>query len=589
MSKLPAFEVGKAVKPRLNRRKAIVSLLQGRADDLFITGIGAAKSDVLAAVGSDSPIVFPLDGAMGCAVSVGLGLALTQPSRRIVVVTGDGELLMNLGSLAVVGVLSPANLIVVCIDNEHYGECGFQPTHTAYGTDLATIAYGSGITNVLRAQEWSELLSVAEIFDAADGPSFVLLKTSNEMSDELPRTRDAAVNKYIFRQAVAGITVNDISRAFVRQKPKVGEKGGLRKRSITSPAIIGVRRPSVSYVLAARSLAAWIEPFVQSDAFDASIAFWENGEAPPTKLRQGDPAVLLSTHDTLFRDAELAENARNIMAHNVFAAKIAHDKHLMATHAQTISGLTPIPEFSIESAAEYLAQAGDHTILAKKISGTEGVSNIVIGNDNDLRKFEKSEKTREYLLQPFISGDEISVNLILGPRNSAHIYHPVGKGKSLPNKPHPALRERRFPLTRSCEGDFDVRQAMDVAKSYAAQIRSWGIYEIELIYKDGKLYFLEVNPRISATLRMSMVVSERNVLLDLANVATFRPIGSSRIRTKGVSEEFPLGKEEIAVLKSRMSTGDGVHFSSRRVTVFGRSKQELLAKKSEITEILSAG
>src|SRR5207245_1177345 len=97
-------------------------------------GRGSAAWDCTAA--GDHPLTFPLWGAMGSACMMGLGLALAQPKRRVLVVTGDGEMLMGLGSLATVGVQRPANLAVVVLDNERYGETGLQKTHTGDGRDL---------------------------------------------------------------------------------------------------------------------------------------------------------------------------------------------------------------------------------------------------------------------------------------------------------------------------------------------------------------------------------------------------------------------------------------------------------------------
>src|SRR5213595_418724 len=122
----------------LSRRSAVARILADRRDTLVVTGLGSPTYDC-AAVG-DHPLNFYLWGAMGSAVTVGLGLALAQPKRRVLVVTGDGEMLMGLGALATVGVQQPKNLSVVVIDNEHYGETGMQATHTASGIDLAAAA-----------------------------------------------------------------------------------------------------------------------------------------------------------------------------------------------------------------------------------------------------------------------------------------------------------------------------------------------------------------------------------------------------------------------------------------------------------------
>ena len=90
----------------------------------MVAGLGSTAWDVTAA--GDRPLNFPLWGAMGGAAMLGLGLALAQPARRVLVMTGDGELLMGLGSLATIAVQRPPNLAIVVFDNERYGETGMQ-------------------------------------------------------------------------------------------------------------------------------------------------------------------------------------------------------------------------------------------------------------------------------------------------------------------------------------------------------------------------------------------------------------------------------------------------------------------------------
>ena len=130
------------MKPSLPRRDVVKKLLSNRKDLLVIAGLGSTSWDITAA--GDSPLSFPIWGAMGQAAMIGLGLALARPERRVLVVTGDGEMLMGLGSLATIGVQQPANLTLVVIDNERYGETGMQATHTAHGVDLAAIAKACG-------------------------------------------------------------------------------------------------------------------------------------------------------------------------------------------------------------------------------------------------------------------------------------------------------------------------------------------------------------------------------------------------------------------------------------------------------------
>ncbi len=118
----------------MERRAFVKRLLADRGDLLVVCGLGSPTYDVAAA--GDHPLNLYLWGAMGGAAMIGLGLALARPDRRVAVLTGDGEALMGLGSLATIGVKQPANLAIVVLDNQHYGETGMQPSHTSAGIDL---------------------------------------------------------------------------------------------------------------------------------------------------------------------------------------------------------------------------------------------------------------------------------------------------------------------------------------------------------------------------------------------------------------------------------------------------------------------
>ena len=126
----------------LRRREVVQELLKSREGLLVVAGLGAPAWDTTAS--GDHPLTFPLWGGMGGAVSIGLGLALAQPDQRVLVITGDGEMLMGLGSLSTVGLQQPENLAVVVLDNEHFGETGMQTTHTAASVNLAEIARALG-------------------------------------------------------------------------------------------------------------------------------------------------------------------------------------------------------------------------------------------------------------------------------------------------------------------------------------------------------------------------------------------------------------------------------------------------------------
>ena len=129
--------MAKSKKSTLDRREVVKTILAQRQDALLVTGLGSSCYD---AGTVDHPNTFYLWGGMGGAAMIGLGLALAQPKRRVLVITGDGEMLMGLGSLATIAVAKASNLTILVIDNELYSETGMQPTHTSQGVDLAGIA-----------------------------------------------------------------------------------------------------------------------------------------------------------------------------------------------------------------------------------------------------------------------------------------------------------------------------------------------------------------------------------------------------------------------------------------------------------------
>ena len=130
------------------RRAAMATLLANRPDNLVVVpGLGSCTWDAFAA--GDDDRNFYLWGAMGGAAMIGLGLALAKPNARVAVITGDGEMLMGLGSLATIGVQKPNNLAIVVFDNGLYGETGMQASHTCGGVDLLDVARGCGIARVI--------------------------------------------------------------------------------------------------------------------------------------------------------------------------------------------------------------------------------------------------------------------------------------------------------------------------------------------------------------------------------------------------------------------------------------------------------
>tara|TARA_B100000700_G_scaffold323456_1_gene427266 strand:- start:879 stop:1469 length:591 start_codon:yes stop_codon:yes gene_type:complete len=186
----------------LNRRQVVAKILENRGSLLVISGLGAPTWDV-AAVG-DHQNNFYLWGAMGGAVLTGLGLALAQPKRRILVITGDGEMLMGLGGLATVAVQKPSNFAVCIIDNQRYGETGMQETHTHYGVDLAQMALGAGFRTAQMVYNKNQLIKSIPILYEETGPVLVNIKVKD---GPLPMTlppRDGLLLKHRFRENLVG-------------------------------------------------------------------------------------------------------------------------------------------------------------------------------------------------------------------------------------------------------------------------------------------------------------------------------------------------------------------------------------------------
>ena len=185
----------------LDRRAAARALLADRSDDLLVvTGLGSTTYDV-ASVGEDDRN-FYLWGAMGGAAMVGLGLALARTDRRVAVITGDGEMLIGLGSLATIGVQRPANLAVVVFDNGLYGETGSQASHSGAGVDLTAVARACGIPNILDVQDEAELTRLAGLLRTLDGTLFARVRISTEDVPRVLPTRDGVELKLRFRRAV---------------------------------------------------------------------------------------------------------------------------------------------------------------------------------------------------------------------------------------------------------------------------------------------------------------------------------------------------------------------------------------------------
>ena len=185
----------------LDRRDVVKKLLAERGGLLVVSGLGAPTYDVAAA--GDSSLNFYLWGAMGSAAMIGLGLAQAKPKSRVAVITGDGEMLMGMGSLATIGVQRPKNLAVIVFDNRRYGETGMQASHTDKGVDLVGVAKSCGIARAYDVEDVAGLRKVAGELASLNETLFARVHIAADDPQRVLPTKDGVELKNRFRRAVA--------------------------------------------------------------------------------------------------------------------------------------------------------------------------------------------------------------------------------------------------------------------------------------------------------------------------------------------------------------------------------------------------
>ena len=199
--------------PTLQRRPLVKMILAGADDNLLvIAGLGSPNWDITNA--GDRPLNMPLWGGMGAPVPMGLGLAIAQPTKRVLVITGDGDMLMSLSSLATVAAQQPDNLAICVLDNEKFGETGNQatatsprnngPTDSGAGTDLSVVARGCGIADSALVRAESEVAQLVSDLRKKKGPVFRVVKVMVEKLEFVMPPQDGAHLKDRFRQALLG-------------------------------------------------------------------------------------------------------------------------------------------------------------------------------------------------------------------------------------------------------------------------------------------------------------------------------------------------------------------------------------------------
>ncbi len=187
---------------KLQRRWVVEKLLADRGDSLVIAGVGSTVWDCAAA--GDHPLTFPLWNAMGAAAMVGLGVALAQPFRDVMVITGDGEILMQVGALATIAAQKPKNLSIIVLDNECYAETGAQPTHTGMGVDLTVVAAGFGFSESRLIRSAEEVMKLCGAIHQKNGALLAQVKIDTAPLPRVMPPRDGSYLKDRFRSALLG-------------------------------------------------------------------------------------------------------------------------------------------------------------------------------------------------------------------------------------------------------------------------------------------------------------------------------------------------------------------------------------------------
>lgn len=186
----------------MDRREVVAALVKDRGNALVVTGLGSSTYDAYAV--GDHDLNFYLWGGMGGAAMAGLGLALAQPKRRVLVITGDGEMLMGIGSLATIAVAAPKNFAIAVIDNGHYGETGMQRAHTGLGVDITGMAKAAGFKSATTLRSMNALKAWLNTWHHKSGPVFADIKVAAVQAPMRLPMRDGTAIKHRFRQALLG-------------------------------------------------------------------------------------------------------------------------------------------------------------------------------------------------------------------------------------------------------------------------------------------------------------------------------------------------------------------------------------------------
>jgi carbamoylphosphate synthase large subunit len=353
--------------------------------------------------------------------------------------------------------------------------------------------------------------------------------------------------------------------------------------------------PEVLFVLGRRSWLRWLPDFLADPQYNYSLEF--SDRIDPDNLDQfifnvvkepRDAVVFLSDHSTIVRDAEVEQRisyygVTSTVCQPLSVAEMSRDKRLMMHHAKRVAGLHTIPELTYEEALSYLDADPSHAVVGKLASGTEGEGMTLFHTAESLRKrYHSLTPSYAYVLQPFIHGEEYSLT-ILCDRRRYQVYEPVSKGMTSRQGVHPCRRERVVPGRFR---DRTIRSRMiELGVSYVRNLRPRGLVEIEFIVSDGEVYFLEINPSVTTTMRMVAGISLRNPFAEIAKMGLGMKLENGLVPIWGNAIEFPLPHELPESLNRELCEQGDVSVSSR-VTVYARSVDGLTRRVDEVRSLV---
>jgi len=331
---------------------------------------------------------------------------------------------------------------------------------------------------------------------------------------------------------------------------------------------VHLNRPRLLVLLGTQSWSDWIGPFLETEDFEVECR--SSLEAADCSGHR-DATVFLSSHESLRRDLRLAETLPGPVFHQPEAVvRLAMDKRAMGRRAERVEGIHAIPDLTPGMARELLGRGLVSAIVAKPPDGTAGEGMRMFYRAADLATTGTRLYEGDFLLQPYLEGEELSVNSAWHA-GACRFYPPVAKG-STRERLHPSLR------TRTCPAPLLHEQAWNhLCRACVAYMRPFepeGFVEFEFLSREGRFFLLEINPRLSATLRMTAVAASSSPFLDLLGAAVGVRLLAGRADARRWSKEWATPAHLSPASRRRLAAQRDAWVSTR-ITIAADTKAEL--------------